>query len=210
MSHLFERRPFQVGVFIFASIFALPLIWHQAPGLSFVIYPLVILGVSWLIGAFASRYVRWQPQDETPIPMWLLFIIACGGLGLFAVWAATLPLEIVGNLWRGNVLLSNLVLAALSLCAGAWSAYSLSRIQQSNSRESSAIAITGVAVLTLVAWSGAIYDLPEFSMMNHFGKSYIRSEYIAYGILEAVYWRVIFPFGTAAALLINFFLAKPK
>ncbi len=210
MNDLFKRRPYQVGVFIFALVFALPLIWRQAPRLSFIVYPLVLFGVSWLIGAVASRYVKWRPQDETATSMWLLFVIACGGLGLFTVWAATMPLEIVGNLWRGNVLLSNLVLAALSLCAGGWIAYSLNRIQQSNSLESSAIVIGGVAVLTLIAWSGAVYDLPDFSIVKQLGNSFIRNEYIVYGILEAFYWRILLPFGTAAALLINLFLEKPK
>lgn len=208
MKKLIESYPFQSCISIAAIVIALPLIWRQMPNVSFVLYPIVLVAVSWATGVFVTRLVPLKPDETTSYSQLILFLISCAGIGFFTIWAATIPLEIMGNLWRGNVLISNLIYGILSLSAGLWAAYSIRLLKKSNSMGTVAI-VAGLAFLMVaVMLSSAVYKLPDFSLAEHINSSYTRIQYVLYGLLEALYWRVVFPMGFIAALTLNLFFEK--
>ena len=63
----------------------------------------------------------------------------------------------------------------------------------------------GVIFLTAIMWSGQIYKVPGFDIVKHLGSSFIRTEYVLYGLFEAIFWRLVFPVGMAAGLLVHVF-----
>ena len=205
---LFETYPFQTCISICAVLSALPLIWRQIPNISFILYPIILIGVSWGVGAVVDRLVRQRFTNTSPYPDLILLLVASLGLGFFAIWIATMPLEMGGNLWRGNVLLSNLAFAIMSLAAGLWAAYSIRLLQKSRTLETIGL-IGGVALMLVVLmWSGLVYKLADFSIAKHFGSPYVRAPYIVYGLFEITYWRIVVPFGFAGALTLAYFGKK--
>lgn len=203
MKNIVQKNPYPVGIAIAALVVASPLIWRQVPNPSFIIYPVVLIGISWLVGIAAARLANLDPKKALPLSQLIFFLVSCVGLGFATLWMATVPLEVAGNLWRGSVLVSNLLFGLMCLFAGGTAIFAIRTLRSAQSTEHTLI-VGGVAlVLTIIMWSGELYKVPSFDIFKHIGSSGVRSKYILYYVFEAIFWRLVFPVGMAAGILVH-------